>query len=198
MNIMKKVALLFCFLVIWEAQAQQAPNHLIYSSIGIGLGTHFGVGLNLNYAIEESFSLQLGWSGYVRASKSTPDDYSPGVFTLFFPESDWIENYSISMGKMFIFRPQGKTRMNLLGGLAFSTIEVPVNWKKTSSGLGTLLGGSYTCDYHKYNKVSVIINPKFEFPVWRIVGFHISPLFVINMDMPIVAMEIGYMVGKLR
>ena len=62
----------------------------------------------------------------------------------------------------------------------------------------TFLTENYTWNYKKYNTLSLIINPKIEFPFTRFYGLTISPMLQINKDRTYFGIGIGHMIGLLR
>ena len=57
---------------------------------------------------------------------------------------------------------------------------------------------NYTWNYKTHNTLSLIINPKIEFPFTRFYGLTISPMLQINKDRTYVGIGIGQMIGLLR
>ncbi|HSP84008.1 MAG TPA: hypothetical protein VLN72_09800, partial [Gillisia sp.] len=63
---------------------------------------------------------------------------------------------------------------------------------------GGFLDENYSYEYHKYHTVSLIINPKIEFPITRIYGLTLSPMILINKDRTYMGIGVGHMIGLLR
>ena len=196
------VRILIIILVISYTQvatAQFGQNHAIYSTSELNVGNYFGVDLHLNYLYKETYSLKVGYSGYIRKPRSQPDDYSSGLkgiilFGLANPY-DQLETFQIAVGKIYRLRENGYTRINLSFGLGYTIIREPENWQRVN---GAALSENYTWNYRRYNTVSFIINPKIEFPFSRFYGLTISPMLQINKDRIYIGIGVGQMIGLLR
>lgn len=197
---MKRIILSLLFIVSIKAvNAQFAENNSIYFSNEINIGNYLGVDFNINYIYKEKYSFKIGYSGNIRKPKSQPDDYSSGLIGVFlFSLSnpyDQLQNYQIAAGKIYKLNPKGTIRANITLGLGYSIIKEPSNWVKIGGGA---LGENYSWEYNTYNTVSLIINPKLEFPFTRIYGFTLSPMIQINNRNIYFGVGVGSMVGLLR
>ncbi len=185
-----------CF---FYARAQFSEHHAIYFTGEINLGNYIGTDLNLNYVYKETYSFKLGYSGNIRTPKSQPDDYSSGlngIFSFGFENPyDQIENIQIGVGKIYKLNTSGTIRLNLSAGLGYTIITEPENWQRTNDAF---LSENYTWNYRKHNTVSLVINPKIEFPVSRFYGLTVSPMVIINKDRSYFGIGLGQMLGILR
>ena len=180
--------------------AQSSRNHALYPSFEIAIGNYYGINTNLNYIFNEKYSFQIGHSKYIREAKSKPDDYSSGlvaIFTLGLSEFhfDHMETFYLLAGKIYRLNKRSLIRLNLTGGLGYTTITEPINWKRVS---GFTIGENYTYDTETYSNISFIINPKFEFPFTRFFGATISPMLQINKDRAFIGIGFGTMIGLLK
>lgn len=197
---MKHLVLLILWISsIHSSNAQFAENNAIYSTVELNLGNYVGVDLSLNYVYKETYSLKLGYTGNIRKPKSQPDDFSSGFFGALFlglvNPYDQMENYQIAPGKIYKLNDSGTIRMNLSLGIGYTIIREPENWE--SNG-GSFLGNNYSWDYNQYNTVSLIINPKVEFPFSMVYGLTISPMLQINKDRIYLGIGFGQMLGLLK
>lgn len=197
---MKKLILILLVTISYNhANAQFSENHAIYGSGEINFGNYFGIDLNVNYVYQEKYSLQLGITGNLRAGKSRPEDYRSGLAQAMFlglaNPYDQLDTYKISVGKIYKLNEKGSIRANLLFGIGITSIREPYNWQRRDGGW---LGENYSWDYHRYNTVSLIINPKIEFPFTKFYGLTLSPMLQINKDRTYVGIGIGHMAGRLR
>jgi len=192
-------ALFICFFSINLSNAQFGENNAIYSTAEWNLGNYIGIDISLNYVYKEKYAFKIGYTGNIREPKSQPEDYAPGLegillFSLANPY-DKLENYHIGFGKIYKLNKRGTIRANISLGLGYTTIREPENWQRTDGGF---LTANYTWDYKQYNTISLIINPKIEFPFSRIYGLTFSPMLQLNKDKVYFGIGIGSMIGLLR
>lgn len=170
--------------------AQSAANNAVYATGELNLSTYFGMDLNLNYVLKEKYSFKLGYSGNFRNPVSQPGDFTTGVkgILLFGLNSpvDRFENFGASIGRVYKLNQSGGIRVNFSLGLGYTLYTEPDNWVKVNDH-PVSLKENYTYDYAKHNVVSLIINPKIEFPFTRYFGFTLSPMLLLNKDRPILA-----------
>lgn len=167
---MKQIITILIFLMSTNiAQAQFAENNAIYFSSDLNLGNYIGVDFHLNYVLKEKYSFRAGFTGNIGIKpKSRPDDYNSGFAgVLFFGlinPYDLIETYEVGFGKIYNLNKSGTIRVNLSIGVGLTTIREPENWQIVGAD-ASWSSPNYTWNYKKYNTVSLIINPKIEFPV---------------------------------
>ena len=196
----KLIVILVLHFILIQINAQVSEKNAFYSTGEIAFGNYLEINLNFNYVINEKYSFQIGYSGHIRDSKSVPQDYSSGlvgIFSLGFGQLhfDQMDNYQILVGKIYNLDERGNIRFNLAGGIAYTVITEPTNWEPVS---GFTLGENYTYDIDKHSTISLIINPKIEFPFTRIIGLTISPMLQINKDRAFIGIGAGAMIGLLR
>lgn len=198
---MKQNFILAClFLGFNTVNAQFAREHAIYHSAEISGGNYLGVNVNANYVLRESYSFKIGYSGFIRRPRAAPENYSSGLVGLlsfgFANPYDQMQNIQLMAGKVYKLNPKGSIRANLSMGLGFTIIKEPSNWEPVETG--SFMGQNYTYDYRRYNTLSLLLNPKIEFPFTRFYGLSFSPLLVINKDRTYFGLGIGQMIGLLR
>ncbi|OBR40454.1 hypothetical protein A9200_15875, partial [Maribacter hydrothermalis] len=193
------ITILMSFISIHFANAQFAENNAIYSTGELNLGNYIGFDINLNYVFKEKFSIKVGYTGNIRKPKSQPDNYTSGLTGIFSfglaNPYDQIENYQIGFGKIYKLNESGTIRTNISAGLGYTIIREPENWQMIDD---VFLTENYTWNYKTHNTLSLIINPKIEFPFTRFYGLTISPMLQINKDRTYVGIGIGQMIGLLR
>ncbi|TDL99438.1 MAG: hypothetical protein C4K58_05920 [Flavobacteriaceae bacterium] len=179
-----------------------AERGAYYLTSEIGGGNYGGFNIHLNYITPENVSIKFGASS-LRAQqyKEVPDDFNYGgaVNVLFLglgTLTEDTETYSISVGKVFPLNQRGTIRANLSAGLGYSIFTVAENFTK-KDGL-FYLDSNYTWEKKDYDMVSLIINPKLEFPFTRYVGLTLSPELTINEKRVYYGAGLGLMVGLLR
>jgi hypothetical protein len=198
---MKRIITVLIFSIsINLTNAQQFDkNNAIYSSGEMNLGNYVGIDMNLNYVYKEKYSFKIGYTENFRKPKSLPENYSPGLIGIFYlgylNPYDQLRNFQIGLGRTYNLNENGTIRANFLLGLGYTTIREPENWEFIQDAYFV---ENYTWNYTMYNTVSLIINPKIEFPFTRYYGLTISPMLQINKDRTYFGIGIGHMIGLLR
>ena len=189
--------LLFC--TISQSHAQSSANKAYYFTGEITVGNYAGVDLHANLLLNEEYSFKVGYSGYIRQPKSAPPYYSSGfigAMTFGLTNAfDQLGSYQILAGKIFSFNKKGTIRANISLGFGLAVIREPTNWQPIENNF---VYGNYSFDYNTYNTISLIVNPKIEFPFTRFYGLTISPMLQINKDRTYIGIGIGQMIGLLR
>jgi len=181
------------------ANAQFDENNSIYLTTELNLGNYIGLDLNLNYVYKDKFSFYIGYTGNLRHAKSQPKDLTSPFSGIWVSDLDspydQFENYQIGLGKIYDLNENGTIRINLSIGIGYTTIREPENWQ---TNYNVLLSDNYTWNYKKRNTVSLIINPKIEFPFTKFYGLTISPMVQLNTDRIYYGIGIGQMIGLLK
>lgn len=193
------VAIVLFSICIHRSYAQFAENNSIYSTCEINLGNYVGVDVNLNYIYKEKYSIKVGFIGNIRTPVSRPADFSGGLMKLFTYGTsnpyDHLENLQICFGKIYTLNNNNTIRANISIGIGYTTIREPNNWVKLNDNF---LTANYDWSYSSLNTISLIINPKIEFPFTRVYGLSISPMLQINKYRTYYGIGIGHMIGLLR
>lgn len=196
---MKKFLLRFSvFILSLSATAQWSENNALYYAMDFNTGNYSGLDLSANYIYKEKYSFKLGYNINLRPPKSEPEDFKLGVQDLLtiglLGPYDHMEQFYMGAGRVIPLNPKGSIRANLTLGIAITSIKEPTNWKKNPM----FLDRNYTYQYHKYHTISLIINPKIEFPFTRIYGLSLSPSIHINKDRTYFGIGIGQLLGVLK
>lgn len=182
--------------------AQNTDKNTYYLTSELNLGNYFGVDYALNYVYKNKYSLKVGFSGNVRKPISQPDDYSGGLNGLFSLTTenpyDHFLNYKIDVGRIYNLNKKGTIRANISVGVGYTIIKEPENWQFVNNEALINLSENYTYAYREYNTVSLIINPKIEFPITKYFGLSASPLIQLNKDRTYYGIGFGMMLGKLK
>jgi hypothetical protein len=153
--------------------------------------------INLNYILNEKITFRAGYSNSSRIARTLPDDYEMGLLGLFAlglnTPHDFMQNIQFEAGWVWNLNEKGTARFNACAGLAYTKIERPTNWEKVD----TYMGSNYTWDYEFLHKVSLVIHPRFEFPLIRYFGLSINPMLQTNRDMTFFGVGVGVMFGLL-
>ena len=200
---MKKtlILLLIIFASVNIANAQFAKNNALYATGELNMGNYYGTDLNLNYVLNEKYSFKLGYTGNLRKPKTLPEDFSTGVTGILVwglnHPMDNFENYGASVGRIYKLNQSGTIRVNLSLGIGYSILTEPENWEKINNNF-VHLQKNYSYDNVEHKAVSLIVNPKIEFPITRFFGFTISPMLQINKERTYFGIGIGTMIGLMN
>ncbi|NLM68058.1 MAG: hypothetical protein GX180_12935 [Enterococcus sp.] len=183
------------------ANAQFAENHAVYTTGEMNFGNYFGGDLNLNYVYKEKYAFKLGCTLNLRKPGSQPDDFSTGVtgiliFGLNSPADQFL-NFGAGLGRVYKINQNGTIRIVPFLGVGYTIYTEPDNWVKTDNSF-VHLTENYSYDYVDHKAVSLIVNPKLEFPVTRFWGLTVSPMLQINKAATYFGVGLGSMIGLLR
>ncbi len=200
-----KRKIFLAFLILLNAQVITSQNNekeLYYVSSEINLGNYYGIDVHLNYVFKNRYAIKLGFSGNIREPKSQPEDYSGGLEGLFSVGTenpyDHLLTYRIDVGRIYNLNPKGTIRANLSLGIGYTTIKEPDNWQFIEVDAPINLAENYTYSYRSYGTVSLIVNPKIEFPITKIFGLSLSPMLQWNKDRTYFGVGIGTLLGRLK
>ncbi len=193
------IAIVIFSISINLSHAQKDEFSAFYTSGELNMGNYIGIDINFNYIYKEKYSFKIGYTGNIRTPNSKPENYRNGFIGLLslgltYPY-DQLENYQITLGKIYNLNNMGTIRLNLALGLGYTTIREPENWEIIN---GSVFTENYTWNYKAHHTLSVIINPKIEFPFTRYIGLTISPLLQINKDRTYIGIGLGSIMGVLR
>lgn len=199
---MNRILTMLIFLLSLNVvNAQFAEKNAIYSTVELGLGNYYGMDLNLNYVLDEKYSFKLGYTGNIRKPKTQPKDFTTGVTGILVwglnSPVDRFENFGASIGRIYKINKSGTFRANISLGVGYTHITEPENWEKINNNPVSITK-NYSYDNVKHGTVSLIVNPKIEFPITRYFGFTVSPMLQINRDRIYYGIGIGSMIGLLR
>lgn len=198
MNI--KFILILFFISIQFTNAQVTKNNKLYASSELSIGNYLGVDVNLNMITKKNYIFKVGFNGNFRSSRSTPSDYVDIVDpTLFAGPRDYFNSFQIGFGKLYNIGKienldeNGIVRANISFGLGITTLKERVNWRLNNNSFLY-----YISDGKRYSTISLIINPKIEFPFKKFLGLTISPMIQINKYRTYFGIGIGQMIGLVR
>ena len=179
--------------------AQFSEQNSLYLSNEINVGNYFGFDINLNYLRNDKYSLKIGHTRSFRDPISKPSDYTSGFSGLISfgvnRPYDQIHNYSILFGKIHHIKGRENIRFNISVGIGYSQIVEPENWIPIDVGL---FQENYTWNYSQFDAISIIVNPKIEFPFTKVFGLSVSPLVYFNTERVFYGIGIGYIIGLTK
>jgi len=197
--VMQRLIGLILLFAVFTSYSQLPDKQLLYVNGGFSIGNLFGGQIGINFAVDNKFSIQAEYSGVVRNSKATPDDYFTGVIGLFtFGASnpkDGISSFRLMAGKLKAINSTGTIRINFKGGLSYLTIKEPYNFNK---GNGFLIDANYTWDYISKHQFGLILKPEVEFVFSNYIGAAVTPYFELTSNFSIIGIGFNLLLGKLR
>jgi hypothetical protein len=203
---MKKIIFFLILQVILiNVYAQFSEKNALYVSGEFARGSYAGINLGINYVYNQNYSLRVGRTRLVREAHSKPADFFPGAISVFSlglgrHSFDRLDTYHILVGKIVKLHKSGLIRLNMAGGIGYTKITEPTNWKPAIElpFLLYILGANYTFDVHESSTASFIVHPTIEFPLTRYIGLTLNPMWHINSDRPFKGVGVGIMTGLLR
>ena len=88
-----------------------------------------------------------------------------------------LENFHLMIGRVFKLSPKNNIRVVIQGGPGVSAIREPVF---TTINNNETVFSDYHIGFRKRQQVSLILNPKIEFPVTCVLGFSVGPMLIVN------------------
>jgi len=196
MNI--KYILVLFIISIQFTNAQVAKNNKLYASSELSIGNYLGVDVNLNMVTKKNYLFKVGFTGNIRGSRSTPSDYVDIMDPILLGgPRDYFNSFQIGFGKLYNIGKienldeKGIVRANISFGLGITSLKERVNWRLNNNSY-------YISDEKKISTISLIINPKIEFPFKKFFGLTISPMIQINKYRTYFGIGIGQMIGLVR
>lgn len=196
MNI--KYILVLFLISIQFTNAQVAKNNKLYASSELSIGNYLGVDVNLNMVTKKNYLFKVGFTGNIRGSRSTPSDYVDIMDPILLGgPRDYFNSFQIGFGKLYNIGKienldeNGIVRSNISFGLGITSLKERVNWRLNNNSY-------YISDEKKISTISLIINPKIEFPFKKFFGLTISPMIQINKYRTYFGIGIGQMIGLVR
>lgn len=175
------------------AQKKHKEKSKYYVSSEVGAGTYMNYGVDLNYVINDKYTFKVGYSGFVRNSKTLPADLTSTIST----PRDIMNTLQFMVGHAIYLSPKkNKNRVNLAAGIGYTSIDKPTNWRPIESNK-VKPNKTYMFDTHVEQEASLIIQPKIEFLIERYFGFTVSPTLQISESETYIGIGFGSMIGNL-
>lgn len=202
---MKKLIILTFFFFIFSNVFGQWSNkfssrwsekHFLYASGDVMVGNYNGGDLGINYIFDGKYSVKFGFSATNKQSASQPLDFLksseneiPPNFNL---PSENLENFHIMIGRVISLNSKENFRIILQGGPGLCNARIPTNWQWQDNNL---YQANYNYDIQIKKEISLILNPKIEFPLSSLVGFSFGPMIMISERQSFFGAGIGIMYG---
>ncbi len=178
-----------------EFLIHKAEKHFLYGTGDVMLGNYNGGNIGMNYIYNSKYSVNFGFSV---SSKSATNQLAESLksaetnsIDIKVPE-EHLENFHLMIGRVFDLSPNNNIRVVIQGGPGVSAIREQVFTTINSNGTAF---SNNQIGFRKRQQVSLIINPKIEFPVTSILGFSIGPMLIVNDERTFLGVSIGFLYG---
>lgn len=118
-----------------------------------------------------------------------------GSFSDAYSDQTLIKTASIMFGKVNYLNQKRTLRANMSAGIGISTNNKYEQWKRRDNTEG---GYNYSWETLQHTSVSLVLNPKLEFPFTRFIGLYLSARVQINRNFSFVRFGVGASIGILR
>ena len=121
--------LVFLMFLSHHSSGQIKQDYLIYSSLKGNLGNYYGGGITLDLIHKNKYSFGIGFYEHVKKPGNLPTDYKKGALSLLTMgegvAQDNIQSLSITLGRVFLSKPNPGIRYNLKAGVTYSVSKTP-------------------------------------------------------------------------
>jgi hypothetical protein len=198
---MKNIILMIftSILVATAGFGQKADYSCLFFGMGFGKDDYNEFYISPTYVNKSNISYGIVMFIQEKNAPNIPADYKPG--TVFFSDGipkKSIYNFGFTIGKRLNMTKK-YLKAELVGGILFEELITPENFKPTFPTFGPGFEASnYSYDKNKKNTISLLINPKFQFIMWRAVGIELSFSANINKYEPTLGANLGFILGLIR
>lgn len=195
----KTITIFILFQLSGILYAQSTDPVVIYGTGGVYLGNYIGGTFDLDWIFRHNYTVSMGVVGAYKDASTTPTDYSPGLESFLSlglsKPKDLIVSSQVKVGRILPINPSGTIRAHLSAGFGYGVIREPTNWQAIPEAS---LVENYTWEYHNDPVMSLVINPKLEFPFTRYFGYSLTGMALINGRRSFYGIGVEAMVGVLR
>lgn len=174
----------------WSYKFLSKEKHFLYSSGDYVVGKNNGGKVSVNYVYNNKFTVNIGFNATSKRDAQLPQEVLKSTQELVplstatpFSNS---ENLHIMVGRVLKLNRDGSMRFLLQGGPGLYTSRDPV------FDVGN---GSYDFNMEASKSLCLVLNPKFEMPLFSMIGFSAGPMILVNNNESYVGAGIGLMYG---
>lgn len=198
---MKSIILIILtsILVATTGFGQKADYSCFFFGMGLGKGDYKEYYISPTYVNKSNISYGILIFIQEKNAPNLPADYDPGTvfFTDGIPKKS-INNFGFTIGKRLNLTKK-YLKAELVGGILYEEFITPENFKPTFPTFGLFFEPSnYSYDKNKKNTIGLLINPKFQFIMWRALGIELSFSANINKYEPTLGANLGFILGLIR
>ncbi len=176
---------------------RKAEKHFLYGTGDVMVGNYNGGNIGMNYIYNSKYLVNFGFSvssksaGNQFAEQLKSAEINPNSINM--PDEN-LENFHLMIGRVFKLSPNNNIRVVLQGGPGVSAIREPVF---TTINNNETVFSDYHIGFRKRQQVSLILNPKIEFPVTCVLGFSVGPMVIVNDERTFFGVSIGFLYGVI-
>ncbi|HPF50732.1 MAG TPA: hypothetical protein PK335_04110 [Draconibacterium sp.] len=174
----------------WSYRFLSHEKHFFYSSGDYIVGNQNGGKISVNYVYNNKYTVNIGYSATTKNEAQLPNEILksateliPANSTVAFSNS---ENIHLMLGRVFNLNKEGTFRFILQGGPGMITSRDPIY---------TVKSNVYEYDMEATKKMCMVLNPKFEIPLFSALGVSAGPMLVMNNSTRYIGAGIGIMYG---
>ena len=171
-------------------------EHYLYANGGLVAGDVKGGELGISFVYKKKYSIQFGYSATEKTTVSPPSDFLKSAGEQISPMSgnsfENMENFHVTVGRIIELSKRKKLRLNIQGGGGISNVREPSDWYWCASDD---YGLNYNCETAKKQELSIVINPKFEFPLSPMIGVTFGPTAILAKEKSFYGFGAGIIYG---
>ncbi len=179
----------------WTYTHSTTKKHYLYSTGEYVVGEKQAGNIGLSYNYNNKYTLSLGYSATFKSFVSPPDAFlkSGTNLTLANPDKPFenTESLHLMVGRIFDLNEKGNLRVVLQGGPGIATSREP-EFNLTPSG------DQYYFETKASKKMSLVLNPKIEMPLFYSVGCSVGPMIVLDSNQTYIGAGIGIIYGLIK
>ena len=174
----------------WSYKFLSKEKHFIYSSGDYYVGKNNSGKVSVNYVYNNKYILNLGYAASSKQDAQLPNEILKSTQELLPANSATpfsnSENLHLMVGRVIKINREGSMRFLIQGGPGLYTSRSPVYEIKSNS---------YDFDVEPAKSLCLVLNPKFEMPLFSSIGFSAGPMILVNNNESYVGAGIGLMYG---
>lgn len=175
----------------------KSTSNALYVTGDVMVGNHNGGDLGLSFVFDKKYCVKIGFSATEKSPVSAPNDFLKSASTdvqkkgVAFENS---ENFYLTFGRVLFFNSKEKVRIILQGGPGITNARTPENWRWEVNNLSESV---YVNDITVQKKLSLIVNPKLEFPISSVMGLSFGPMYIYSQENSFFGAGVGLIYGLL-
>ncbi len=174
----------------WSYRYLSKEKHFLYSSGDYIMGKNNSGRISVNYVYDNKYTINIGYSATSKHDAALSADILKSTTALSAENSGTpfsnSENIHLMLGRVFKLNSDGSIRFLIQGGPGIFTSRNP-EYEISSS--------TYNFNTKASKSLGLVLNPKFEMPVFYAIGFSAGPMVLVNNNETYIGAGIGLMYG---
>ncbi|QIA07395.1 hypothetical protein [Draconibacterium halophilum] len=179
----------------WSNKSAVPKTHNLYSSGEYVVGKQQAGNIGLNYTYNNKYTISVGYTASFKSTVTPSAEFLKSGINLTPINSsepfENTENLHMMVGRIFDLNQKRSIRIIVQGGPGISTFREP-EFNLIRSG------NQYNFETKTAKKLSLVLNPKIEIPLYSSVGCSVGPMLVVNSNQTYIGAGIGIMYGLIR